>query len=67
MHVVNVVRWKDLALKESLGAGSFGEVRVAVWNSTPCAIKSLRAVTTPAALQEFLNEFKLTMSEINQD
>ena len=61
MHVVNVVRWKDLALKESLGAGSFGEVRVAVWNSTPCAIKSLRATTAPAALQELLNEFELTM------
>ena len=50
-----------LTLKESLGAGSFGEVRVAVWNSTPCAIKSLRATTTPAALQELLNEFELTM------
>ena len=60
MHVV--VSWKDLALKESLGAGSFGEVRAAtVWNSTPCAIKSLRAATTPAALQELLNEFELTM------
>ena len=61
MHVVNLVGWKDLALKESLGAGSFGEVRVAVWNSIPCAIKSLRATTAPAALQEFLNEFELTM------
>ncbi len=50
-----------LTLKESLGAGSFGEVRVAVWNSTPCAIKSLRATTVPAALQELLNEFELTM------
>ena len=55
------VSWKDLALKESLGAGSFGEVRVAVWNSTPCAIKSLRATTAPAALQELLNELELTM------
>ena len=61
MDLVNLVRWKDLTLKESLGAGSFGEVRVAVWNSTPCAIKSLRATTTPAALQELLNEFELTM------
>ncbi|KOO32636.1 map3k delta-1 protein kinase, partial [Chrysochromulina tobinii] len=61
MHVVNLVSWKDLILKESLGAGSFGEVRVAVWNSTPCAIKSLRATTAPAALQDLLNEFELTM------
>ena len=61
MHVVNLVRWEDLTLKESLGAGSFGEVRVTVWNSTPCAIKSLRATTAPAALQELLNEFELTM------
>jgi serine/threonine protein kinase len=61
MDLVNLVRWKDLTLKESLGAGSFGEVRVAVWNSTPCAIKSLRATTVPAALQELLNEFELTM------
>ena len=61
MHVVNLVRWKDLILKERLGAGSFGEVRVAVYNSTPCAIKSLRATTAPAALQELLNEFELTM------
>ncbi|KOO53741.1 ctr1-like protein kinase, partial [Chrysochromulina tobinii] len=57
MHVVKRLSWKELTLKESLGAGSFGEVRVAVWNSTPCAIKSLRAATTPAALQELLNEF----------
>jgi hypothetical protein len=61
MHVVNLVRWKDLILKERLGAGSFGEVRVAVYNSTPCAIKSLRATTAPAALQELLDEFELTM------
>jgi serine/threonine protein kinase len=61
MHVVNLVRWNDLTLKESLGAGSFGEVRVAVYNSTRCAIKSLRATTAPAALQELLNEFELTM------
>ena len=61
MHVVNLVRWEDLTLEESLGAGNFGEVRVAVWNSTPCAIKSLRATTAPAALQELLNEFELTM------
>ena len=61
MDLVNLVRWKDLALKESLGAGSFGEVRVAVWNSTSCAIKSLRVTTAPAALQELLNEFELTM------
>ena len=61
MHVVNLVRWKDLTLKESLGAGSFGEVRVAVYNSTRCAIKSLRATTAPAALEELLNEFELTM------
>jgi serine/threonine protein kinase len=61
MHVVNLLRWKDLTLKESLGAGSFGEVQVAVWNSIPCAIKSLRATTAPAALQELLNEFELTM------
>jgi len=61
MHVVNLVRWKDLILKERLGAGSFGEVRVAVYNSTPCAIKSLRAATTPAALQELISEFELTM------
>ncbi|KOO26862.1 map3k delta-1 protein kinase [Chrysochromulina tobinii] len=61
MHVVKHLSWKELTLKERLGAGSFGEVRVAVWNSTPCAIKSLRAATTPAALQELLNEFELTM------
>ena len=61
MDLVNLVRWKDLTLKDSLGAGSFGEVRVAVWNSTSCAIKSLRATTAPAALQELLNEFELTM------
>jgi serine/threonine protein kinase len=61
MHVVNLVLWKDLTLKESLGAGSFGEVHAAVWNSTSCAIKSLRATTAPAALQELLNEFELTM------
>jgi len=61
MHVVNLVLWKDLTLHESLGAGSFGEVRAAVWNSTSCAIKSLRATTAPAALQELLNEFELTM------
>ena len=61
MHVVNLVSWTDLALKESLGAGSFGDVRAAEWNSTPCAIKSLRATTAPAALQELLNEFELTM------
>jgi serine/threonine protein kinase len=61
MHVVKRLSWKELTLKESLGAGSFGGVRVAVWNSTPCAIKSLRAATTLAALQELLNEFELTM------
>ena len=61
MHMVNLVSWKDLILKESLGAGSFGEVREAVYNSTPCAIKSLRAVTTQAALQELISEFELTM------
>jgi hypothetical protein len=61
MHVVKHLSWKELTLKERLGAGSFGEVRVAVWNSTPCAIKSLRAATTPAALQELLNEFELMM------
>jgi serine/threonine protein kinase len=61
MHVVNLVSWKELTLKERLGVGSFGEVRVAVYNSIPCAIKSLRAATTPAALQELLNEFELTM------
>jgi len=61
MHVVNLVSWKELTLRERLGAGSFGEVRVAVYNSTPCAIKSLRAVTTPAVLQELISEFELTM------
>ena len=61
MHVVNLVSWEELTLKERLGAGSFGEVRVAVYNSTPCAIKSLRAATTPAALQELISEFELTM------
>ncbi len=61
MHVVNLVSWKELTLKEGLGAGRFSEVRVAVYNSTPCAIKSLRAATTPAALQELMNEFELTM------
>jgi serine/threonine protein kinase len=61
MHVVNLVSWKDLILKERLGAGNFGEVREAVYNSTPCAIKSLREATRPAALQELLNEFELTM------
>jgi len=60
MHVVKRLSWKELTLKESLGAGSFGEVHVAVWNSTPCAIKSLRAATTPAALQELKKEFELT-------
>ena len=61
MHVVNLVSWKELVLKERLGAGSFGEVREAMYNSTPCAIKSLREATRPAALQELLNEFELTM------
>jgi serine/threonine protein kinase len=61
MHVVNLVSWKELTLRERLGVGSFGEVRVAVYNSTPCAIKSLRAATTPAALQELISEFELTM------
>ena len=61
MHVVNLVRWQDLTLKESIGAGSFGEVRVAVYNSTRCAIKSLRASTAPGALEALLQEFELTM------
>ena len=56
MHVVNLVRWQDLTLKESIGAGSFGEVRVAVYNSTRCAIKSLRASTAPGALEALLQE-----------
>jgi len=61
MHVVNLVSWEELTMGERLGAGSFGEVRVAVYNSTRCAIKSLRAATTPAALQELLSEFELTL------
>jgi len=61
MHVVNLVSWEELTMGERLGAGSFGEVNVAVYNSTRCAIKSLRAATTRAALQELISEFELTM------
>ena len=57
----NIVSWSDLRLLDPLGAGSFGEVRVAVYNSTRCAIKSLRAATAPGALEELLQEFELTI------
>jgi hypothetical protein len=55
----NIVSWSDLRLLDPLGAGSFGEVRVAVYNSTRCAIKSLRAATAAGALEELLEEFEL--------
>ena len=57
----NLVRWSDLKLLDPIGAGSFGEVRVAVYNSTRCAIKSLRAATAAGALEELLQEFELTI------
>ena len=57
----NIVSWSDLKLLDPIGAGSFGEVRVAVYNSTRCAIKSLRAATAPGALEELLQEFELTI------
>ena len=57
----NIVSWSDLRLLDPLGAGSFGEVRVAVYNSTRCAIKSLQAATAPGALEELLQEFELTI------
>jgi serine/threonine protein kinase len=57
----NIVSWSDLRLLDPLGAGSFGEVRVAVYNSTRCAIKSLRVATAPGALEELLQEFELTI------
>ena len=57
----NLVSWSDLKVLGPIGAGSFGEVRVAVYNSTRCAIKSLRAATAPGALGELLQEFELTI------
>jgi len=60
-NLVNLVEWSSLDLRELIGMGSFGEVRVAEYNATQCAIKTIRPATRTAALAELVQEFELTM------
>nr|XP_043631628.1 serine/threonine-protein kinase CTR1-like [Erigeron canadensis] len=51
------IPWSDLALKERIGAGSFGVVHRADWNSSDVAVKILLEQDFhPERLNEFLQE-----------
>lgn len=58
-----IIPWKELVLKEKIGAGSFGTVHRADWNGSDVAVKILMEQDFhPERLKEFLREVAIMRS-----
>ncbi|KAJ1279356.1 hypothetical protein BS78_04G149400 [Paspalum vaginatum] len=58
-----IIPWNELALKEKIGAGSFGTVHRADWNGSDVAVKILMEQDLhPERLKEFLREVAIMRS-----
>lgn len=53
---LRLIQFSTLQLSERLGAGAFGEVFRATWQSTPVAVKIIHALASREAIQEFEEE-----------